>query len=258
LPPKPPIGGITWAASESLRHFGDCAPGRDIPDRNVDIRHADCRAHESDRAFLVDTVADFEGIRPGHVAARHDGEKAGVAGPHQPEESAQLLIEHIDHAKIAPAQRRAAIGMEIDRHAFGQMAWPACADAELRADRAAVAVGGNHVFGANGVSVAGQHIPDKAGDAAGVLLEGGQLGGVTHGRAELFGALVNKRLETLLSQEQPGRRADRGHAFIEVGDIGRDLLAGERFDRIDAAVRIELFLRRSPHPRLKPDRAKHF
>ena len=61
--------------------------------------------------------------------------------------------------------------MEIDRHALGQMAGAAGADAELRADRTAVAVGGDHVFGANGVGLAGQDVPDEAGDPVRVLFE---------------------------------------------------------------------------------------
>ena len=227
------VGGVAdqkdAPLGEVLGDLGDRAPRGDVADRHIDARHADRRAHEADGAVLVDAVGDVERIGPGHVAPRHDGEKAGIAGAHQAEEAAQLRIEHIDDAEIAPAQRRAALGMKIDRHAIGQVAGPAGADAELGADRAAVAVGGDHVFGAHHIGLAGQDVANAAGDAVRILLEGRQLGGVAHGGAELLGARADQRLEALLGHEQPGRRADRGHAVVEVGDIGRDLPPGQRF-----------------------------
>ena len=131
------------------------------------------------------------------------------------------------------------------------------ADAEPFANRTAIAVGRDHVLGAHRVGLAADDISDAGGDAAGVLLERNQLGCVAHRRAELFGARANERLQALLGHEQTGRRTDRGDAVVEVGDIGRDLPAGERLDGVDAAVRIELLLGGGPHPVFEPDGTEH-
>ena len=96
-----------------------------------------------------------------------------------------------------------------------------------------------------------------AGDAAGVLFERHQLGGIAELRAQFLGAGANERLEALLGHEQPGRRADRGDAFVEVGDVGRDFLAGERLNRIDAAVGIELLLGGRADASFKTDGTQH-
>ncbi len=137
------------------------------------------------------------------------------------------------------------------------MTGPARGDAEPLADRAAVAVGCDHVLGADGVGRAADDVSDEAGDAVLILLERHQLGGVAHRRAQFLRAVANERLEALLGHEQARRRTDRGDAFIEVGDVGRDLPAGERLDGIDAAVGIELFFRRRFDAGLKPDGAQH-
>ena len=131
------------------------------------------------------------------------------------------------------------------------------ADAKLRANRTAIAVGRDHVFRPHRVGLAADDIPDVGGNAAGVLLERNKLGCIAHRRAELFGARANERLQALLRHEQSGGRTDRGDALVEVGDIGRDLPAGERLDGVDAAVRIELLLGGSPHPALQSDGAQH-
>ncbi len=246
------------AFREPLGNFGNRAPRRDVLDFDLGVRQADGGMHECNAAFVGDALRHVERVGLRHVAERHHREEAGISGPHQPEEAAQVLIEDIDHAEIAPAQRRAAIGVKIDRDALCEVAGPARADAEPLADRAAIAVGGDHVSGANRIRLAGQDVADVAGDAAGVLLERSKLGGVTQCRSQFFGTVTNERLEALLGHEQPRRRTDRGHAFVEIGDVGGDLLAGEQLHRIDAAVGIELFLRGRPHPSLKPDRPQHF
>ena len=215
------------------------------------------RSDEGNAALLVDSLRDIERVGSRHVAARHHSEEARVSGPHQPEEPAQVRIEDIDHTEIPAAQGRAAIGVEIDRNAFRQMTGTARGDAEPVADRAAVAVGRDHVFGADCVGLAADHIPDEAGDAVGVLFERYQFGRIKHRRAQLLGAVANERFEALLGHEQAGRGTDCGDTFIEVGDVGRNLLAGERLDGVDAAVRIELLLRCRLDAGLKPDRAQH-
>ena len=72
---------------------------------------------------------------------------------------------------------------------------PRVRDAKPFADWAAVAVGGDHVFRADGVGLAGVDVADVAGDAVGVLFERYHLGGVAERRAQFFGAGANQRLE---------------------------------------------------------------
>jgi hypothetical protein len=108
--------------------------------------------------------------------------------------------------------------------------------------RTAVAVGGDHILGANRFGLAGNDVLDETGDAVRVLLERDQLGRVAHRRPQLFGAGPNERLEALLGHEQARRWADRGDAFVEIGDVCGDLLARQRLHRVDAAIGIELLL----------------
>ncbi len=198
--------------------------------------------HEFDAALIGNALRHVERAGLRHVTERHHGEETGISSPHQAEEAAQIGIEDVDHAEIAPAQCGAAIGVKINRDTICQVAWPASADIEPLTDRAAVAVGSDHIFGANNFRLSGLYVADLTGDAASVLFERHQLGGVAKLCAQFLGAGANERLEALLGHEQPCRWADRGDAFIEVGDVGRDFLAGKRFNRIDAAVGIELLL----------------
>ena len=156
------------------------------PTSTFAVRHAGRGTDESDAAFLVDPLRHIERVGPRHVAARHDREEAGISGPHQAEKPAEVRIEDIDHAEIPAAQGRAAIGVEVNGDAFRQMTGAAGANAEPLADRAAVAVGGDHIFGADRVGLAADDVSDEAGDAVGVLFERHQLGRIAHRRAQLL------------------------------------------------------------------------
>jgi hypothetical protein len=125
------------ALLEALRRFGDRVPRRGVFDHDLAVGQADRRAHKSGSALLVDAALHVKRIGQRHIAARHHREEARIAGAHQAEKSAQLRIEHVDHAEIAPAQRGAAIGVEVDGDAGGQVTVAARTDAEPMADRAA-------------------------------------------------------------------------------------------------------------------------
>ena len=64
-------------------------------------------------------------------------------------EAAQVAIQHIDHAEVAPAQELADVGFEVDGHALGKRPVPGHADSQALADAAVRSIGRHHVLGAN-------------------------------------------------------------------------------------------------------------
>ena len=132
---------------------------------------------------------------------------------------------------------------------------PGHADAELLADRAAVAVGGDHVSGADRAGLAAVDIAHLRGDAGLVLLEIDQLAAVVQLRAELGRAAVEQRLEALLGHEEPPARAVGLEPGVDARHEQRQLAPGEQFDQVDAAVGAELLVAGLEDRRLEPDPA---
>ena len=122
-------------------------------------------------------------------------------------------------------------------------------------DRAAVAVGGDHVLRADFALRTAVEIAHPAGDAAVVLLEPDQFGAVMKIGSQFFGPAAQQRLERLLGHEEPLARAVGLDPGVDLGNEARQLLPGERFDQVDPAVGAELLIAQFEDRRLQPDAA---
>jgi hypothetical protein len=129
-------------------------------------------------------------------------------------------------------------------------------DPELLADGAAVAVGGDEVLRADAPLRATLQIPQRDGDSRGVLCHRGALDPVAQLGSELLGAGPQDGLERVLVDEQPNGWAELIHARVEVREVARDLASRQRFDVVDAAVRVVLLLSFAPDYLLQPGRAQ--
>jgi hypothetical protein len=112
---------------------------------------------------------------------------------------------------LVPAfQQRPEIGQrpEVDGDAVRQQAMAVHADAEPFADRAAVSVGRDDVLRPHPTLRPALQIPDDRRDAVRVLLQRRALGAVPQPSAELGGPGAQDRLERVLVDEQPHRRAE--------------------------------------------------
>ena len=184
--------------------------------------------------------------RLARVAQRVDGQEPRRARLVEAEEPAQAVVEDVDHALVAALEQLRAVGTEVDRRAVRQQAVAVHPDAEPLAHRAARAVGGDDVAGAHGAIRAGLQIAQDRGDAVAVVVERDDQRRVAQPGAELLGAGAQQRLERVLGDEQPPRRAELLDPGVEVGDVAGGLAAGDRLDRVDAAVGEELRLRHPP------------
>ncbi|MGX1128274.1 hypothetical protein RKD49_000464 [Streptomyces glaucescens] len=86
---------------------------------------------------------------------------------------------------------------------WNRSAGTALADAELFADGAAGAVGGDEVVRADGGVLAGVPALDHRGDTVGVGVERHQFGGVPQIAADASGVLEQDRLEVVLAAQTP-------------------------------------------------------
>ena len=96
------------------------------------------------------------------------------------------------------------------------------------------------VLRANGALLVPVAILDHRGHAVLVLVEGDELRPVLEACATLSCVTAEDRLEPDLGDEQPRRRAQRLVALVDVAEVVLELLAGERLDRDDGAVLLEL------------------
>src|SRR5207248_2883748 len=102
---------------------------------------------------------------------------------------------------------------------------------EPLANRAAPAVAGHEILGVDAPLFAAVDRTRDADHAVVSLLEAHKLRGVAELGAQPSRVFTQDRLERLLREEQPPRRAHRLYAGIEARDVLGDLLAGKRFDR---------------------------
>ena len=123
---------------------------------------------------------------------------------------------------------------------------------EPLADRAAVAVAGDEVAGAHRSFVAVVDVARDRRYAVVVLLDVDHLVRVHEAGAELAGPFEQDRLEHLLRQHHPPRRAELLDAGVDVGDEVGDLSPVQRLDVVHPAVGVVQRQRRRPHPVLDP------
>ena len=223
-----------------------------------DVRCSDRRLQHRRRALLGDAFAHVDGLVGGHVRAhRVDHEEARLTGAVEPEEAAQLRVVDVDHALVAVLQQRRAVGAEVDRDAVRQDPVALHADAEPRPHRTAVAVGGDHVAGADRVLLVGLEVVQRHRRTIVILLERRRLDAIAYGRAERHRFLAQDRLEHVLVDEHAHRRAESLDALVELLHERGELLAGQRLDRDDPADGVVGLGRRLAHRPLEPDLAQH-
>src|SRR5690606_4391391 len=90
------------------------------------------------------------------------------------------------------------VRIEDDVHPVLQYAWAAPVDAELFAEHAACAVGGDQIVGDDRFLLPGFSILDDGTNTGGVLLEGQKLGTEANVRAQPFRATPKDRLQNML------------------------------------------------------------
>ena len=187
---------------------------------------------------------------------RVDDEEAPPAGAVEAEEPAQHRVVDVDDALVAVLEQRRAVRAEVDGDAARQQPVALHPDAEPGARRAAVAVGGDHVPRAHGALVVGVELAQRDGDAVLVLLEPDRVDPVAQLRAELERPFAQQGLERVLVEEQAVRGAEALDPLVDVGDVDRELAAGERLDRVDPAARVVGAQRRLACRVLEPDLAQ--
>ena len=133
--------------------------------------------------------------------------------------------------------------MKVDRDRVGEHAAAIELDPEQLADLAVCAVGANEVFPTQPAFLSALDVPHRCGHPIGVLLDANDLGALDHRRACLFGSRAQNRLEARLGDEQPSRRTQRLHTFIETGNQTGQLRARQRVHQNDGALGLELFQR---------------
>ena len=211
------------------------------------------------RALLGQPRLDVDRRVLRHVLAdRVDDEEAGAAAAVEPEEPAQLGVVDVDDALVAVAQQLGAVGAEVDGDAARELRVAAHADAQPRARRAAVAVGGDDVARAHRARRS-----RSRGRAASTVTpssscsSGDRLGAVADRRAELDRPLAQDRLQHVLVDEDAHGRAEALDALVELLDVGGELAARERLDGDDAARRAVGLQRLRAYPLLEAHLPQH-
>ena len=230
------------AASATARHLSTSSTS------TSQVGVADRVAHQLHRQLVGDGVGHESGAGLVDVADREDHQEPAETGLLQPEEATHLRVVDVDHAEVAAAQRRRAVGPEVDRHAARQQTVADHLDAEALADRAAVAVAGHHVLGPDQCLGPVVDVANRRRDAIVVLLVADEFGRILEARAELAGPLQQDRLEHLLRHEQPSRRADVLDAAVDVRDVVGDLPTGQRLDGVETTVGVVELQRRGADP----------
>jgi hypothetical protein len=115
-------------------------------------------------------------------------------------------------------------GAEGQADVVEQVAGAALADAELLADGAARAVGGDEVVRADGDVLTGLTALRHGGDAVGVGLERHQFGGEPQVAAEPPRVVEQHRLQVVLAAQAPGAGAEAGQSAARV-DVAEQPLA---------------------------------
>ena len=139
----------------------------------------------------------------------------------------------------------------LDSSPWPRMAMPSWSRVGLRLPSAATTYRARTVS-----SVPCSRSTQRGRDAVGVLHQRGALGPVAQLRAQLLSSLAQNRLERVLVDEHPDRRAELLHTVVQVGEVAGDLTAGERLDVVDPAIGEVLLLRALPHPLLQPGGAQ--
>ncbi len=236
------------APLEGLRGAADCDPARHVLHPDVEPRLSDRVADQLSGAFGRDPVGGVARGRIVDVAHGEDHQEAAHPGLFEPEEAPDLRVVDVDDPQVAAAERPRAVGPEVDGDAVRQHRRTAHRDPEPLADRAAVAVAGDHVAGADPRLGLAVDVAQHRGDPRVVLVEVDQLGGVAELRAQLGRPLLENGFEHLLGHEQPPRRADVLHPLVDVGDVVGDLAPGQGLDRVHAPIGIVQGMGGGDHP----------
>ncbi len=133
LPPKPPVGGMTCAASPARKTrparkdeavAAVARPGLDVVDldREVGARRRAPSGPARRSVPATGPAARWRLAPTVGIEGREDGEEAGIAGDREAEEGEQIGPVHIDDAEVAVADQGAHVGLEIDGDAVGEAA----------------------------------------------------------------------------------------------------------------------------------------
>jgi len=250
-------GNENAAVTEMLRGIGCRPPMHHVLDRDGDVRYANCGADHLQGAVGCQTRRNVH-VRPGGVANRVDGKEGAFERLLETEKPSQLGMIRIDHRPELAFEKPAQVRAEIDRDALGKRAMPEHLDSEALADGAMRAVRSNQVLGMNPLYFTRIPMTDNRRDAVRVLLERDTLGRKQHPRAKLFRALLERRLERVLRQEDTHRRADVANTVVEICDVVRRSATRQGLDTDNARVLNELRFRLGAYDLLQSDAAEDF
>ena len=228
------------ALLEPLGIRGRRRPALHVLDLDRDVRVAERLADVLDARRPAHVLADPDRACSVGVRRRVHDEEAGLQIDREAEEPLQARSEDVDHAQVAVTHQPAHVRLEVDRDAVREAAVAEPADTEPLADRAVRAVGRDEIprpHGALGPSVTR---PDDGRHPLRVLLDRDGLRRVLDPRSQTLRGSEQHRLEPDLRDEDPRRRTDLLHPFVDEAEVPVELLATEALDRHDRAVLDEL------------------
>nr|WP_233636225.1 hypothetical protein [Streptomyces sp. RB110-2] len=213
LAPKAPVGGITCAASPATR-------------KRPRAKVSATRAEMSQAGMSTESRVSSRSGTP--TAARtsstqRSGVKSSALWPLSgKKETLMTHLRSLSSGMIVPrlgvvdvggddlpaAQRLLQVGVEEEADQVGEGAAAVGADGEEVADRAAAAVRGDHVRGAQFGALAGPDVGEGRGDAVGGLGDGVQPGVEAQVDADLLGPPAQDGFELVLVDQGPPGRAD--------------------------------------------------